>query len=220
LYGFDEKHKKYTHKRGFELRRGKGWHFYFQYPANSKLTVQAGIMPGVDIRGEGGYIVTAPSMNGNGRAYEWLDGLSLAEVALPPVPDALLSAFNNIINNSIYRGCGLERPHETTKTTQDHIFEHGKRDDNLYHIASCLAKTGNSEDYIRQTLAAIIFSWGETDETWINAKIQSAFKRIETQERNLAAEIKEWVETTRGHFETTQAHRKLHITTKREGFTQ
>ncbi|HUN53991.1 MAG TPA: bifunctional DNA primase/polymerase [Smithella sp.] len=193
-----------------------GWHFYFQYPADSKLSVQAGIMPGVDIRGEGGYIVAAPSMNGNGRGYEWLDGLSLAEVAPPPMPDALLSAFNNIINNSLYRRCGLEKPHETTKTTQDHIFEHGKRDDNLYHIASCLAKTGNTEDYIRQTLAAIIFSWGETHETWINAKIQSAFKRIETQERNLAAEIKEWIETTRGHFETTQAHRELHITTKRE----
>lgn len=193
-----------------------GWHFYFQYPKGSNLTVQAAVMPGVDIRGEGGYIIAAPSMNGNSRGYEWLKGLSLAEVALPPLPDALLIALYNIINNSLYRGCVLERPHETTKTTQDHIFEHGKRDDNLFHIASCLAKTGNSEDYIKQTLTAIIFSWGETDETWINAKIQSAFKRIEIQERNLAAEIKEWIETTRGHFETTQAHRELHITTKRE----
>jgi len=104
----------------------------------------------------------------------------------------------------------------TTLTTNDNIFEHGKRDDNLFHIASCLAKTGNSEDYIRQTIAAIMFSWGETDETWINAKIQSAFKRIEKQERNLTAEIRDWVMTTSGIFMTTDVNREQHLTTREE----
>lgn len=191
-----------------------GWHLYFQNPQDSRLTTMAGIMPGVDIRGEGGYIIAAPSMNGNGKGYEWLDGLSLAEVAPPPVPGALLSALYNNINNSLYRGCGQERSQVTTKTTSDHIFEHGKRDDNLFHIASCLAKTGNTEDYIRQTLATIVSSWGESDETWINAKVQSAFKRIEKQERNLAAEIRDWVLTTNGHFMTTDCHRELQLTTR------
>ena len=193
-----------------------GWHLYFLYPIKCKLTIGAGIMPGVDIRGEGGYIIAPPSINADGKAYKWEDGLSLGEVEPPPLPGALLSALNNIINNSIYKGCCQESQQMTTLTTNDNIFEHGKRDDNLFHIASCLAKTGNSEDYIRQTIAAIMFSWGETDETWINAKIQSAFKRIEKQERNLTAEIRDWVMTTSGIFMTTDVNREQHLTTREE----
>jgi len=190
-----------------------GWHYYFLFQG-CKLTVAVGVLPGVDVRGEGGYVIAPPSINGNGKGYTWETGLALCEVTPPPVPGALLSALYNNINNSIYRGCDKGKSQVTTKTTSDHIFEHGKRDNNLFHIASCLAKTGNSEDYIRQTLAAIVSSWGEFDEEWINAKVQSAFKRIEKQERNLAAEIRDWVLTTNGHFMTTDCHRELQLTTR------
>ena len=71
-----------------------GWHFYFQYPTDLNLPSKAEIIPGVDIRGKGGYIIAAPSMNGNGKGYEWLDGLSLPEVALPQIPDAILNVCN------------------------------------------------------------------------------------------------------------------------------
>jgi hypothetical protein len=71
-----------------------GWHFYFQYPANSNLPSRAAIIPGVDIRGKGGYIIASPSMNDNGKGYEWLDSLSLAEITPPPIPDAILNVCN------------------------------------------------------------------------------------------------------------------------------
>lgn len=195
-----------------------GWHFYFQYPADSRLTVKAGIMPGVDIRGEGGYIIASPSKNGNGKGYEWLKGLSLNECSPPPVPDALLSAFSNKINNYKYRECGLTRPQETTKTTENNIFyTQGRRDDDLFHAATCLVKGGGEIPFIQQTLDLVARNCKPPfPENEIKTKIDSALKRVEAKERNLTSEIREWIETTHGHFETTQVHRELHITTKRE----
>jgi hypothetical protein len=196
-----------------------GWHFYFQNPVNSGLTTKAGILAGVDIRGEGGYIIAAPSKNAEGKLYGWLEGLSLAEVAPPPpLPDALLSAL--LINNNLYKGgCGQDnsqRPQETTKTTSDHsFFTQGRRDDDLFHVANCLIKGGCEKpfaDYVLNILANN--STPPFPENEIQAKIESAMKRIETRERNLAAEIREWVLTTSGHFLTTDCHKELQLTTR------
>ena len=77
-----------------------GWHLYFLFPKDCKLTVGAGIMPGVDFRGQGGFVIAPPSVNGTGQGYTWEDDLSLDKVAPNTPPDALI----NKINNSIYRG--------------------------------------------------------------------------------------------------------------------
>lgn len=66
-----------------------GWHLWFIYPIGSKITVGAGLLPGVDFRGEGGYCIAPPSVNGNGCGYTWLDGLSLDEVAPATLPGAI-----------------------------------------------------------------------------------------------------------------------------------
>ena len=188
-----------------------GWHFYFQYPADSKLTVQAGIMPGVDIRGEGGYIVAAPSMNGNGRGYEWLDGLSLAEVAPPPLPDALLSAFNNIINSSIYRG------EVKTEVSAAKMFDNGHRDNDLFHVSNCLVKGGMPKEEITQILEKLIISWGEnSDSKWIQAKIESAFQRADKREINFSQEVREFVLTSNGFFLTSDVFNRLQVTSRQE----
>ncbi len=191
-----------------------GWHLYFTHPKGGNITIKAGVLSGIDYRGNGGYVIAPPSINGTGKAYAWHEGLSLGEVTPPLPPDALLSAL--LIKSTIYRECCHDRQQTTTSDNIDNIFEDGKRDDNLFHIASCLANTGNSDDYIRQTLAAIMFSWGESDQTWINAKVQSAFKRIEKKERNLTAEIREWVLTTSGNFLTTDVYIGQHLTTREE----
>ncbi|HNQ64719.1 MAG TPA: bifunctional DNA primase/polymerase [Smithella sp.] len=188
-----------------------GWHLYFQYPTDSGLTVQAAIMPGVDIRGEGGYIIAAPSMNGNGKGYEWLDGLSLAEITPPPLPNALLSAFNNIINNSIYRG------EVKTEVSASKMFENGRRDNDLFHVSNCLVKGGMPKEEIEQVLEKLIFSWGENpDSKWIQAKIESAFQRANKRERNLAKEVLDFISVTNGYFSVTDCYTVLQVVTKED----
>jgi hypothetical protein len=46
----------------------------------------AGIYPSVDIRGDGGFVVAAPSRSRIG-AYDWIDTLSLDDIDLAPLPE-------------------------------------------------------------------------------------------------------------------------------------
>lgn len=200
------------------VKSPRGYHIYLIYTINQTIGNATGIMSGVDIRGEGGYIIAPPSFNAEGKTYSWIQGLSIDEVAPAPSPDAIFKIINN--NSIMYRGA-FDKSQKDSHTksqlvTSSHIFEEGQRDDNLFHIALCLANAGNSADYIRQTITAIMLSWGEHDETWINAKIQSAFKRIEKKERNIAEEVRRFLEVTTGHFQVTDVHTESQIVTKQE----
>ena len=52
---------------------GRGGYHYF-YQVNRETKNRAGLYEGVDVRGDGGYIVAPPSIHPNGRAYEWEQG--------------------------------------------------------------------------------------------------------------------------------------------------
>ena len=57
---------------------GGGVHVYFRYPGGEVVRNSAGLLgPGLDVRGEGGYIVVPPSHTQS--AYEWLEKAPLAQ---------------------------------------------------------------------------------------------------------------------------------------------
>jgi hypothetical protein len=57
---------------------GGGVHVFFRYPTEEEVRNSAGWLgPGLDVRGEGGYVVVPPSSTQ--RAYEWIDRSPLAE---------------------------------------------------------------------------------------------------------------------------------------------
>lgn len=60
---------------------GGGWHYYFT--SDSKITNRAGVLPGIDIRGEGGYVIAPPSLHSSGGSYQWIH----------PPQETLLSEF-------------------------------------------------------------------------------------------------------------------------------
>lgn len=61
---------------------GKGWHLYFARPP-TKMSNKAGIRPGIDFRGDGGYVVAPPSVHPSGRIYEWKRPLNGDKAQLP-----------------------------------------------------------------------------------------------------------------------------------------
>jgi len=75
---------------GALVSTGRGWHLYF---ASSGLPTRAGVVPGVDVRGAGGYVVAPPSLHPSGRAYRFIDpgsGETLGRDEpglLPPAPE-------------------------------------------------------------------------------------------------------------------------------------
>lgn len=68
---------------------GGGRHLYFRHPG-SEVSNRAGLRPGLDLRGDGGYIVAPPSVHPNGRRYAWRDGRSPAEREPAAMPFWLL----------------------------------------------------------------------------------------------------------------------------------
>ncbi len=75
-----------------------GEHFFFRYPENSHVKSGSAILgDGVDIRGDGGYILLPPSVNETGGLYEWIITLELQEF-LAEMPEWLKKVT---ISNSI-----------------------------------------------------------------------------------------------------------------------
>lgn len=74
------------------VRTGKGLHAYFQHPGG-KVGNRAGIKPGWDIRGDGGYVVGPGSLHPSGKRYEWQHPPGL--FGLAPMPNWLASLLNS-----------------------------------------------------------------------------------------------------------------------------
>lgn len=57
-----------------------GWHYWYRYPSGVRLGNTAGKLgPGLDTRGDGGYVVLPPSVGHNGRPYSWAFREDLAD---------------------------------------------------------------------------------------------------------------------------------------------
>lgn len=65
---------------------GGGWHIYARWPgADRAPRTGVRVLPGVDIRAEGAFVVAPPSRHISGSSYEWLPGRSLDEVEIPDI---------------------------------------------------------------------------------------------------------------------------------------
>ncbi|MFK7827512.1 MAG: bifunctional DNA primase/polymerase [Oligoflexales bacterium] len=49
-----------------------GLHLYYQYP-NQNIKNKVNLLPGVDIRSEGGYVVAPPSVHASNATYKWMN---------------------------------------------------------------------------------------------------------------------------------------------------
>ena len=70
---------------------GGGRHLYFAHPG-ILCRNRAGLAQGIDLRGDGGYVVAPPSVHPNGRRYAWTRGHSPADISLAPLPRWLIGA--------------------------------------------------------------------------------------------------------------------------------
>jgi len=63
------------------VKTGKGYHYYFKYQDGVRNFTKR--YPGIDLRGEGGYVVAPPSIHPSGMKYEWLIPLTEGIAELP-----------------------------------------------------------------------------------------------------------------------------------------
>jgi hypothetical protein len=66
-----------------------GAHYYFSVPCEVRCSAGK-LGAGLDVRGDGGYVIAPPSRHGLGRSYVWDAGADVDEVPLAPCPAWLL----------------------------------------------------------------------------------------------------------------------------------
>ncbi len=96
-HGGDDSLSELEHRFGVlpetvEARTGGGGrHLYFTHPGTA-VPNRAGLAQGIDLRGDGGYVVAPPSLHPSGQLYAWAPGRSPDEAALAALPRWLFFA--------------------------------------------------------------------------------------------------------------------------------
>lgn len=70
-------------------------HFYFRHPDLKTIAKFTPWLKQLEFRGHTGLLVLPPSPHRSGNTYAWAEGRSIEDVALPPVPDAVLKELQN-----------------------------------------------------------------------------------------------------------------------------
>lgn len=68
---------------------GGGRHLYFSHPGGT-VHNRVNLAEGIDLRGDGGYVVAPPSLHPSGRRYAWKKGHGPGETVLANMPEWLL----------------------------------------------------------------------------------------------------------------------------------
>lgn len=69
---------------------GGGYHFFFKEP-DIRISNRTNVLPGLDVRGDGGYIVAPPSSHKSGQRYSWLRGFE--DSSIIDAPEWMLNLF-------------------------------------------------------------------------------------------------------------------------------
>lgn len=109
-----------------------GYHLY--YRGNGKIKNRAGIIDGVDIRGNGGYVVAPPSIHKNGNRYEWEYSPDEFEIA---------KADNNV---EYFLNHGDQK--QGTAFTMPNIVAAGQRNQMLFRFACMMQAKGASDQSV------------------------------------------------------------------------
>lgn len=183
-----------------------GKHFYFK--CDGKWQSKNAVLPNIDIKANGGLIVAPPSRNTQGGEYRWLTSLDFDKSRLLEMPEALCKLLESAKIDSSPKFNVDEKDIKT-------IFNEGRRDNDLFHLALALRKSGESKEYILQVLINLTKFWKDNNTPkYLSEKVISAFQYEEKKDRNLAEEVREWVAVTSGYFIVTNCYIELHAVTK------
>lgn len=155
---------------------GGGWHYYYRY-SGGEVKTKAGLLPQVDFRGDGGFVVAPPSGHVSRGSYHFADGLGPEDVGLASFPPAVAA---------LAYGGQQEKPRlkDTTPVLQG--VSEGQRDNELFRYACKLRGQGISREeaeiLIKHAAANCIPPF-PTQEAL--AKVESAYKHPTEEEKRL-----------------------------------
>jgi KaiC/GvpD/RAD55 family RecA-like ATPase len=127
------------------LTGGGGRHLIFKHPGEGvKIKNSASDLgPGIDIRGDGGYIVAPPTLHESGKRYEWEPMNKLSSIPIAELPSWL---YDMTVDRP-----ETQREYHPTCDLPDQI-PNGLRNATLTSLAGTMRRRGMSTDAIFQAL--------------------------------------------------------------------
>lgn len=123
---------------GTVLTGGNGLHYYFK--TNLLIKNRTNLRPGIDVRGEGGFIIAPPSIHKSDLRYNWED--QAQELSIPDLPDWLLSIL-------------VSKKREAPRESKRRSVPEGIRNDTLTSLAGLLRKHNLDRTLIEKCLLSL-----------------------------------------------------------------
>jgi hypothetical protein len=203
---------------------GGGEHIIMQHPGKAQMKNRQNVnqLPGIDFKGDGGYVVAAPSRHISGKQYTWK--VSHLSHKIQAIPDWL---YKILLDDSLYSG---SFKHSSTRNSKVNAKNNGwanlwqgtaqgERDTTATKLAGRMLARGLPEEEVLEILTC----WNmrnnppmpERDISRVVKSIDSAeIKKHREGQRVISEEVREWVITTGGNWLTTECHKELDLTTK------
>jgi Bifunctional DNA primase/polymerase, N-terminal/AAA domain/Primase C terminal 1 (PriCT-1) len=123
------------------LTGGGGRHLFFAHPGGVVRNSSGRLGPGLDVRGNGGYVVAPPSRHVSGRAYGWDCTAHPDDVPVAPAPAWLLALLK-------------DRPAQQSEAGSSTPIPDGQRNQTLTSLAGSMRRRGMSPAAIEAALLA------------------------------------------------------------------
>lgn len=161
-----------------------GMHFFFRCENLSEFKNTVEAIPGVDVRGDGAYVVVHPSVYADGRTYEWKHGVSLLDV------DEVATANESVIELlSLNKRNKKSRSKVASRSMRD--VKAGARNSTLFRYASAQRRYDVPYDVCLSACEHLSAEWSQPlADSEIRKIVDSAY-RFEPDEANIYGEAPE-----------------------------
>lgn len=132
--------KEFEHLGPACLTGGGGMHLYFRHPGTKVMSRSGEFADGVDVKGDGGYVVAPPSIHATGTAYSWIEGYAPWERECQEIPAWLQKLMETAVQT-------------TAAPVADRITQ-GKRRSALLSLAGSMRHRNMGETAIFNALMA------------------------------------------------------------------
>ena len=161
-----------------------GNHLFFKY-AGKDIKNRAGLLDGVDVRGEGGYVILPPSLHPNGTEYVWEQDPD--ETPIAEVNETVWKLFS--MKNG-KPGKGRKQDSFQVPTT----IGMGERNDTIFRLACSLQSQGLPDEAIRASVKAtnIVRCIPPLDDSEIDTLVDSALQYSKGELKQINSVGIEW----------------------------
>jgi hypothetical protein len=179
------------------LTGGGGEHYLFAWPGRV-IANAASVFPGVDFRGDGGYIVAPGSRHISGRTYEWDTGAHPEDVQPAPLSLAFLAALDSRVRYKPFESPGVPAV-KRGKFNMDALLEgktrviEGERNEMMTKVVGSFAAGGTPEAQVLDMALAVNRRVFDPPPDHLNAggmpeeEVEAIVRNIVNRERRKAA---------------------------------